>query len=37
MCQAAMKWVGIKKVVYSTNTGFKEMKLWANELLLLTD
>ena len=27
MCQAAMKWVGIKKVVYSTNTGFKEMKL----------
>ena len=27
MCQAAMKWVGIKKVVYSTNKGFKEMKL----------
>ena len=25
--QAAMEWVGIKKVVYSTNKGFKEMKL----------
>ena len=28
MCQAAMKWVGIKKVIYSTNDGeFKEMRL----------
>tara|TARA_R110001583_G_scaffold35701_7_gene118523 strand:- start:2387 stop:2800 length:414 start_codon:yes stop_codon:yes gene_type:complete len=28
MCEAAMKWVGIKKVIYSTSNGdFKEMKL----------
>jgi deoxycytidylate deaminase len=28
MCEAAMRWVGIKKVVYSTNEGiFKELKL----------
>ncbi len=27
MCEMAMKWVGIKKVIYSTEKGFKEMKL----------
>jgi len=28
MCEAAMRWVGIKKVIYSTNEGvFKELKL----------
>jgi len=27
MCEAALRWVGIKKVVYSTNEGFKKYKL----------
>jgi len=27
MCEAAMRWVGIKKVIYSTNDGFEEIRL----------
>lgn len=27
MCEEALRWVGIKKVVYSTNSGFEETKL----------
>jgi len=27
MCEAAMKYCGVKRVIYSTNTGFKIMKL----------
>jgi len=27
MCEEALRWVGIKKVVYSTNGGFEETKL----------